>query len=138
MLFLGVGVLLLVLKFAEIGPVAAWDWWMVLLPFGLAAAWWAYADATGMTKRRAMDKMEEKKDERRRKAYAAIGLDYRKTDRDRKKADAHKRARKAIVERIERPRAEIRKRNEDTITRASTNFNTLDEITKPPAAAPRK
>ena len=39
MAFLILGVLLLVLKLAEFGPVAAWAWWVVLAPFGLAAAW---------------------------------------------------------------------------------------------------
>ena len=38
MLFLIIGVLLLLLKYLEIPPVAAWEWWVVLAPFGLAAA----------------------------------------------------------------------------------------------------
>ena len=59
MAFMMLGVLLLVLKLAELGPVAAWAWWVVLAPFGLAAAWWGFADAIGLTQRRAMDKMEE-------------------------------------------------------------------------------
>ena len=61
MALLIVGIVLLALKLAEIGPVAAWSWWLVLLPFGLAAAWWGFADATGLTQRRAMDKMDERK-----------------------------------------------------------------------------
>ncbi len=39
MAFLILGILLLALKLAEFGPVGAWSWWVVLLPFGLATAW---------------------------------------------------------------------------------------------------
>ncbi len=44
---LGLGILLVVLKYLEIGPVAQWSWWWVLSPFAVTAAWWAWADATG-------------------------------------------------------------------------------------------
>ena len=40
MLFLFIGVLTLAMKYLEFGPVAAWDWWVVLSPFALAALWW--------------------------------------------------------------------------------------------------
>ena len=51
MWFLGLGLLGVVLKFLEIGPVAQWSWFIVLIPFGLAVAWWAWADWSGYTKR---------------------------------------------------------------------------------------
>src|SRR6476469_771477 len=35
MLFLGVGIVLLALKYLEITAVADWSWWVVLAPFGL-------------------------------------------------------------------------------------------------------
>ena len=54
MLFLGLGIILLALKYLEIGPVALWDWWWVLSPFGLAVAWWALADWSGYTKKKAV------------------------------------------------------------------------------------
>jgi small Trp-rich protein len=54
MYFLGLGVVLLVLKYLEIGPVAVWEWWVVLAPFGLATIWWVWADASGYTKKKAM------------------------------------------------------------------------------------
>ena len=41
-----IGVLLLVLKFADFGPVGQWSWWIVLAPFAGAAIWWAWADAS--------------------------------------------------------------------------------------------
>jgi small Trp-rich protein len=74
MAFLIVGVLMLAMKLAEFGPVADWSWWMVLLPFGLAVAWWGFADSSGLTQRRAMDKMEQTKAERRARHLVALGM----------------------------------------------------------------
>ena len=36
MYFVVLGVVLLGLKVAAVGPVGEWAWWLVLLPFGLA------------------------------------------------------------------------------------------------------
>jgi small Trp-rich protein len=74
MAFVLVGILLLGMKMAEVGPVADWSWWMVLLPFGLAVAWWVFADSSGLTQRRAMDKMEQTKAERRARHLEALGM----------------------------------------------------------------
>ena len=68
------GVLLLVLKVAAVGPVAGWSYWVVLAPFGGAVAWWTYADMSGRTQREAMDKMDARKDARRRKNLDALGI----------------------------------------------------------------
>ena len=76
--FLIIGVLLLAGKLAEIGPMGAWSWWTVLTPFGLAAAWWAIADKVGFTQRRAMKRMDDRKEKRRTEAMAALGLDKRR------------------------------------------------------------
>ena len=54
MYLLGLGLVLLGLKYIEWGPVAAWSWWLVMAPFALAVAWWTWADSTGYTKRKAM------------------------------------------------------------------------------------
>jgi small Trp-rich protein len=75
MYFIVLGVLLLVMKVGEFGPVGAWSWWAVLWPFGVAVVWWAWADATGWTKRREMDKMEEKKRQRRVDNLDKLGMD---------------------------------------------------------------
>jgi small Trp-rich protein len=75
MYFIVVGVVLLGLKVADFGPVGQWSWWLVLAPFGLAAVWWAWADASGWSKRRAMDRMQEKKVERRRRNMEALGTE---------------------------------------------------------------
>ena len=74
MAFMILGIALLAMKLAEFGPVAAWDWWWVLAPFGLAVLWWALADKMGLTQRRAMEKMEERKVARRNRNLEALGL----------------------------------------------------------------
>lgn len=73
MYFLGLGIVLLAMKYLEIGPVAMWSWWWVLSPFALAVAWWAWADASGYTKRKAMDREDERRKARVDKNKAAIG-----------------------------------------------------------------
>ena len=72
MYLLGIGIALLVLKLMGIEPVAGWSWLIILTPFGLAAAWWAWADASGYTKRKAMERMDAIKDERLRKQRDAL------------------------------------------------------------------
>ncbi len=74
MFFLLMGVAGLLLKFLEITPVAQLDWWMVLTPFGMAVAWWAWADASGYTKRQEIKKMDVRKQERLAKQNAALGI----------------------------------------------------------------
>jgi small Trp-rich protein len=73
MAFVILGVLLLAMKLLEFGPVAGWDWWWVLSPFPVAVAWWAWADSSGFTQRRAMDRMDEIKEARRQRSLEAIG-----------------------------------------------------------------
>jgi small Trp-rich protein len=74
MLFLGLGIVLLALKYLEMGAVAEWSWWVVLAPFGLAVLWWAWADWSGYTKRRAMDRENKRKQARIDKSREALGL----------------------------------------------------------------
>ena len=81
MYFLGLGVVLLVLKFLEIGPVAAWEWWVVLIPFALAVVWWAWADSSGYTKRKAMEKEDKRRQDRIDKNREAIGSLVKKRPR---------------------------------------------------------
>lgn len=73
MYFLGIGLLLLVMKYMEIGPVATWAWWMVLTPFGLAMLWWWWADTSGYTKRKAIERENARKQARIDKNRQAIG-----------------------------------------------------------------
>ena len=125
------GVLLIALKLAEISFVALWSWWAVLSPFAAAAVWWAYADSSGFTKRGEMDKLEERKLERRRANMEALGI-----DRDKQKLEeAAVRARRAAAARVESERDKKRQHNEQVIedsvfdskTRTSTSFGELPE-----------
>jgi small Trp-rich protein len=72
MYLLLLGVALVVLKYMEISPFAAWAWWMVLIPFGLALAWWSWADSSGYTKRKSVDRENKKHQERLERRREAI------------------------------------------------------------------
>jgi small Trp-rich protein len=78
MYFLGLGIILLTMKYMEIDPVTTWDWWVVLAPFGLATAWWWWADWSGYTKKKAVERENEKKQARIDKSKAALGIKVRK------------------------------------------------------------
>ncbi|GHC91381.1 hypothetical protein GCM10007320_40330 [Pseudorhodoferax aquiterrae] len=78
MYLLGLGLVLLLLKWAQWGPVAGWAWWVVLAPFGLAILWWAWADASGYTKRKAMEREAARKAARVDRQRDALGLNPRK------------------------------------------------------------
>lgn len=139
MFFVVVGTLMVLLKFADISPVAGWSWWIVLAPFGLAVLWWSYADSTGLTKKREMQKMEDRKEARRRKAFEALGMDYHRFDRNKRKAAAYQAKHQEKVREVEADRAAERKRHADTVTRSSqfhsqvesTNFTDLEEPVPP-------
>ena len=74
MFLLGIGLLLLALKVLEIGAVANWSWYVIAAPFLLTVAWWAWADSVGYTKRKEMEKMEKRKQERIDKHKEAMGI----------------------------------------------------------------
>jgi small Trp-rich protein len=74
MWFLGLGLLLLLLKMQELTPVAGWPWWGVLSPFGLAAAWWSWADYSGYTKRKVVEKENRRVQARVERQRQAMGL----------------------------------------------------------------
>jgi small Trp-rich protein len=83
MFFVIVGVLIILTNLAGIGPFASWNWnitgdlWKICFPFLLAALWWAWADASGLNKRREMEKMDQRKQNRRKDNLASLGLDTR-------------------------------------------------------------
>lgn len=74
MYLLGLGLVLLALKYLGVDPVAAWSWWLVMAPFGLAVAWWAWADGTGYTKRKAMERENRRRDARIDASREALGM----------------------------------------------------------------
>ena len=78
MYLLIVGLGLLVWNFNRIGLVADMSWWWVLSPFALAVAWWAWADWSGYTKKKAMQKMDKRKEDRLAKARNNLGLGPRR------------------------------------------------------------
>ena len=72
MWFVAIGVAMLVMNLAGIGPVGEWAWtwggkaWYILVPFGLAMVWWGWSDMSGHTQRKAMDALDLRKPGRRR------------------------------------------------------------------------
>ena len=78
MYLLGLGIILLAMKYFEIGPVTQWSWWLVLTPFALAVAWWSWADASGYTKRKAMERENQRRQDRIDRSKDAIGTNYKK------------------------------------------------------------
>ena len=53
-----IAVIILIMKIADINPVANWSWFYVLLPFALLAFWWEFVSKwIGWDKRNAEKKM---------------------------------------------------------------------------------
>ena len=83
MFFVVIGVILILLNLLGIGPVGEWTWtlggdlWKFALPFVFAVVWWTWADSSGLTKRREMERMDQRKEERRLKNMDALGLNTR-------------------------------------------------------------
>lgn len=74
MWFLLLGLLGIALKYFEVGMVAGWSWWIVLSPFALALAWWAWADSSGYTKRKVIEREERRKQARIDRQKTNMGL----------------------------------------------------------------
>ncbi len=74
MWFLGLGLLGVALKVLEVTVVATWSWWVVLTPFALAVAWWAWADASGYTKRKAVERENRRRQERIDRQRSNLGM----------------------------------------------------------------
>ena len=78
MYFLILGLVLLAMKYLEFGPVANWSWTVVLAPFALAALWWAWADWSGYSKKKAMERMDKRKQDCIDKQRSALGIGPKK------------------------------------------------------------
>ncbi|SHF83499.1 small Trp-rich protein [Lampropedia hyalina DSM 16112] len=74
MYLFGLALILLLLKFLEIGPVAQWSWWIIVIPFALTAAWWTWADASGYTRRKAIERENQRKADRVQRQREKMGL----------------------------------------------------------------
>ena len=84
MWFLMLGLLGVALKFLEIGFVATWSWWVVLIPFALAIAWWAWADASGYTKRKVVEKENQRRQDRIDRQRSNLGMLTSRSNRKRR------------------------------------------------------
>ncbi len=76
--FVVIGVLLMLAKWTEFGPFASMSWWWAIAPFGVAVLWWEFADTSGWTKRRVMEKMEKRKQDRREQQMVSLGITPRR------------------------------------------------------------
>ena len=80
MLFVIIGVILLVMNWTGVGPPAHWnfnllgDLWKFAAPFLAAIIWWSWSDSTGRTQKKAIERMEQRKLDRRERAMEALGL----------------------------------------------------------------
>ncbi|MDO8252099.1 MAG: TIGR04438 family Trp-rich protein [Rhodoferax sp.] len=81
MYLLGLGLVLGVMKYLEMGPVATWDWWVIAVPFGLAVLWWTWSDSSGYTKKKAMERENVRRQARIDRNHEALGTMPRKKRR---------------------------------------------------------
>ena len=88
MAFVLIGLAMIGCHFMGWGPMAAWNWefsgdlWKFCAPFFAAAVWWIWSDASGLTKRRAMARDAERKQDRRDRNIDAMGLGHLHKHRD--------------------------------------------------------
>jgi len=141
MYFVIAGVILIALNLLGIGPFAAWNWefsgdlWKFIAPFILAALWWTWADKSGLNKRREMEKMDARKEKRRRDNLANMGLDYRTLDKDKERAKKFKSAQQRRIDEIEGKRAKQREENRESLL--GSRFDSKQDSRVPdPAAQP--
>jgi small Trp-rich protein len=78
MYLLGLGIVLIALKYLEIGQVATWEWWWVLSPFGLAVVWWAWADWSGYSKKKVVQRENQRRQARIDKSRQSLGIETRR------------------------------------------------------------
>ena len=70
MYMLGIGVVLLLLRWFELWPAATLSWWWVAGPFAATSLWWHWCDASGQTQRfvaTQLDREAAARKERRRR-----------------------------------------------------------------------
>lgn len=77
-LLLGALKTLTYLEMLDLPWAAAMSWWWVLGAFALTAAWWAWADYSGLSARKAEDRMDARKAARLARQKENLGLRSRK------------------------------------------------------------
>jgi small Trp-rich protein len=82
MWFLVLGLLFMALKYLEVGFIAGVTWWWVLAPLGVAFVYWELVDPFfGISKKRAVRQMDERKQARINKQREALYPHLRKGKR---------------------------------------------------------
>jgi small Trp-rich protein len=71
--FVFLALLYLLLKYLDVAWLSRYSTWWVLLPLALAAVWWNLADQYGYTQRKAMERMDQKREARRLRQLEAMG-----------------------------------------------------------------
>jgi len=94
MFFVVIGVILVLCNLMGWGPMANWNWalldehnnwgdlWKFVLPFALAVVWWIWSDASGWTKKKAMIRDQQRKQDRLDRNIDAMGLGHLHKHRD--------------------------------------------------------
>ena len=88
MFFVIVGVILVACNLMGWGPMGQWNWeltgdlWKMVLPFVLAIVWWVWSDVSGWTKRKAMMRDQQRKQDRLDRNIDAMGLGHLHKHRD--------------------------------------------------------
>ncbi len=68
-------IVLLALKLGGVGPFGALSWWWIGIPLGAAFLWWEIIDPMfGISQRRAMQQIEQRKGERNARARRNLGM----------------------------------------------------------------
>jgi small Trp-rich protein len=109
-----VGIVLVAMKLAGFGPIAEWNWAMVVLPLVAATLWWWYADRSGLNKRREIARMEARKAQRRSSALEQIGQGPEARE-ERRRAEKAQAARQREAEKVEGKRAAQRQKLRDSV-----------------------
>ena len=73
MAFVFLALLYLLLKYLDVSWLSSYSTWWVLLPLALAMVWWNLADQYGYTQKKAMERMDQKREARRLRHLEAMG-----------------------------------------------------------------
>lgn len=73
MAFVFLALLYLLLKYLDVSWLSSYSTWWVLLPLALAMVWWNLADQYGYTQKKAMERMDQKREARRLRQLEAMG-----------------------------------------------------------------
>ena len=73
MAFVFLALLYLLLKYLDVSWLSSYSTWWVLLPLALAMVWWNLADQYGYTQKKAMERMDQKREARRLRQLEDMG-----------------------------------------------------------------